>query len=1552
MPPVVSAVVAIGAAIIGSTAVGTAFLGGLSLAGFVGVTLLAGAGAIAAGVMLVSKLMSPDVPGVADTDQSRQVTTKSTVEPIKIIYGEALVSGPLVYVGVSGTDNEDLAHVIALAGHEVEAITDIYLDDEIIANPSGAVTTGTFGPIGGRTMCEVTKHLGTADQVADPGLVAAFSEYGAANRGRGIAYIYTNFRLTADSQELWDKYQPNNIRAIVKGRKIYDPRLDSTAGANPTNSSYIAYSDNPALCVADYLINTHFGMGVLASKVDWGKVVIAANACDVSVLVPGGTQKRFTANGVLFGTDPHMTSLNKLLSSFNGSLIYSGGEYIISAGVYAAPTHTLDENDLAGPISVRTSVERSDRFNAVKTIIIDPLQGHKSVEAPRVQLTAALNRDNGETFEREINLPFTNSSYMAQRIANKLIQMSDQQKLVTFPANLSAMAIAVGDRVNVTVGELNWSNKVFRCMGWAFTDSGIALTLGEDDAGSYADPAVIEYSTITADGVISVGFPGVPDPQSLSAVAGIQSIDVNWTNPAKTSKFSSLVLYASPTNQWSAAVEIGRGLMTSFKHDASTSADPIAAGSQRYYWVRALGVGPTRLTFGDRNPDNDTSTIEATALSNSPDFTDVVDDTPGQIAPSALTLVETTVLGNDGSVLPAVRVSWTPPSDSQYVSFFEVEFKQTSQGEIDYGLTSDAYTSTINYGSVADATTFELNYGGVNEEVVGGDGPYSSINVYGVSTVIAGMRELEEFTFRVRAVTRTGKVSSKITAVITLQGDQVAPAAPSSITATGGIHQIKLDWENPSDSDLSFIEIFENTTNNLGTSALVVQTFADQHTITDVPNLATRYYWLRSSDRSGNFSGYSSVVSATTGKIGLDDLNQGVIDQFAAGDAFGIEPVSTLTGVSGDHIGQVKLLTTTDTLYVWTGTVWSTEIFTASNVDPGAITAASFASGVEPISAVTSLPSPTGYTGPNILFLTTDKKLYRYDSTVPEFTTLVNTADIAGTLGENLFSDTLRPIERVGTLPLTGLVTGRVVMLTTDSKLYRYTGSAWTSAIAAADMTDQLNLATQASGLLPAANAAAELVNGNITINADGTLSGGGAGQATLGGLGAGQVASLDTITETFIDDNAISTAKIQTNAITSNLILAGQIIASKLAVDSVTANSVSANSINTSALISGSVVADSLAVGAVVADKISANAVTTEALDTNSVNASKIIAGSITADEINVTSLFADTAVIGAIQSSSITTSAVVSAIGSFEFISALNIVTGTILASKLDINEIFSNSLVLQKTSAASPVQSVAGETGNITAQTIITAGGIAITSQLPTAVSQLSNDSAFVNSSGAANAAPVQSVAGLTGAITASTLISAGSLVVQGEISNLITGSEVNQNVTSISGGTITTGTINVARINVDGVTISSNGTSLIIKAAGVSTGTIAPNAVTTPANMYTAAYLNTISTSYVTVQSVTFTTTGHWVDVSCMAYLRAVSGSGGHGAFVRVVRDSTVLSQIGTIYVPGSNGTTVSAMITDKNAAAGPHVYKFQIKRTFGSVNLGAGFRYVRAVEIKR
>lgn len=598
----------------------------LTLGAASGVAALAvGAAAIVSSTSIFRGLMDLSLPQ-SDTDKTRQQTVRGTIEPQKLVYGEALVSGPIFFVGVAGTDNDTLYHSIALTGHEVEDITDVYFDNEKILdsqiNGSGQVTAGTYGPTtedSSTFICSINRRLGADSQTVDTFLSSAFSSnWTSAHRSRGISTITTKWVMTDSSQELWDRLTPRDIKALVKGKKdIYDPRLDTSAGANPTNTSYQQWSNNPALCVANYLTDTKFGLSIPASKIDWDAVETAADACDVSVTVPSGTQKRFTANGVLFATDTHRANINKLLSAMNGSLVYSNGIYTIRAGIYAAPTESLTEDQLAGPVTVRTSVERGDRFNTVRPIFIDPAQNHKSVEAPEVALTAAVTRDNNEVLIRDVQLPFTNSSYMAQRIAHKQIQLSDQQVVLNFPTNLSGLRVDVGDRVSVTVAELNYSNKVFRCAAWSFSDTQdgvVNLTLLEDDSGSYADPASNEYSTRAPSGTITQGFRGVPDPQNLTATAGLKNIELNWTNPVNTSKFKEIVIYASPNSSWANKVEIGRTMGTQFIHDASNSADSISAGNTRYYWVRAVayGTGSGSFVESDRNPDNDTSNVFAT----------------------------------------------------------------------------------------------------------------------------------------------------------------------------------------------------------------------------------------------------------------------------------------------------------------------------------------------------------------------------------------------------------------------------------------------------------------------------------------------------------------------------------------------------------------------------------------------------------------------------------------------------------------------------------------------------------------------------------------------------------------------------------------------------------------------------------------------------------------------------------------------------------------------------------------------------------------------------
>jgi len=609
----------------------------IGVVGTYGPTALAviGAATVVAGAVVAKKLID-NIYGVPnlDSDSSRQATVRGTVEPQKLIYGEALVSGPISFVGVAGDENRDLYHAIVLAGHQSTAITDIHFDDKVITNAqiaaNGQVTAGTFGPQSSVTICTIRKLLGT-QTTADSVLNAAFGTINTNEHiGTNLTYIVTKFTLTDDSQEIWDKYLPQNIKALVKGKKIYDPRQDSTstyydasvgvATQRASDSTTWEWSENPVWCLVDYLTDDYFGMNIDLSRIDLAKAVDAADICDTLVDIPNSQQeKRFTCNGVVFGTATHKANINKLLSSMNGMLTYTNGKFVIRAGAFEAVASgmTLNDDHLTGPAKLKTSFERNERFNTITGTFIDPSNNYKEMEFPKVQITSALTRDNNEELRSELKLSMTNSFYMAQRISHKLIQQSDLQKVLTFPTNLAGVNIAVGDRVSVTLSEFNYTNKTFVCLGWNLSESGaggVNVILREDDSASYADLAVGSYSTVTPSGGIAEGFFGVPDPQNLSATALVEGIELDWTNPTNMTHIISIEVFASPNSSWSNAVKVGETLGTQFLHDASNGVDPIADGDERYYWVRArrFPTGTGTDAVSDRNPDSDTSTVNAT----------------------------------------------------------------------------------------------------------------------------------------------------------------------------------------------------------------------------------------------------------------------------------------------------------------------------------------------------------------------------------------------------------------------------------------------------------------------------------------------------------------------------------------------------------------------------------------------------------------------------------------------------------------------------------------------------------------------------------------------------------------------------------------------------------------------------------------------------------------------------------------------------------------------------------------------------------------------------
>ncbi len=404
----------------------------------------------------------------------RSQMIKQPIVSRKIVYGRQKVSGALVYMATTGK-SEFLHMIIAIASNELNSIEEIYFDDnKLTIDGSGNVTA----PSQYNGKAQVLTGTGADDQVANSTIINNTTGFlgtlsgglGANDRFRGIAYIYC--KLTYDVDAF-----PNgipNVSAIVQGKKVLDTRTSATA-----------FSSNPALILRDYLTDASYGLGASADEIDTTSFDAAANICDETVaLAAGGTEKRYEAHGIIDTANQPQQIIEEILSSMAGSLYYSGGKWYLKAGAYTAPSDTLTEDDLTGSISINTKPSRRDNFNAVKGVFLPAEEGNfQPTDYTPITSSVFQAEDNGEQVFTSLDLPFTQSSSMAQRIAKINLYKARQQLVMTLPCKLSAFKYNVGDTIMITLDRFGFSSKVFEITNWQFSsaigDNG-AATLGVD----------------------------------------------------------------------------------------------------------------------------------------------------------------------------------------------------------------------------------------------------------------------------------------------------------------------------------------------------------------------------------------------------------------------------------------------------------------------------------------------------------------------------------------------------------------------------------------------------------------------------------------------------------------------------------------------------------------------------------------------------------------------------------------------------------------------------------------------------------------------------------------------------------------------------------------------------------------------------------------------------------------------------------------------------------------------------------------------------------------
>lgn len=429
-------------------------LGGsfLAASGFLGTFMGSFLVRSAIGIALYALSPKPDV----GKNRGYSVNSRGSALDHQIIYGKAKVGAAIVFDGTTGTNNKFLHRVLAFSGHEIESYDEIYINDAKVTNlePDGNVKEIELpdGTTSDRYdgFVRINKHLGSSNQTADSDLVATFVDWTSDHRLRGIAYLYV--RLKFDS----DKF-PNGVptvTATIKGKKVYDPRTDTTA-----------WSDNPALCLRDYL-TSGYGLNEDSANVDDTLVSTAANVCDQTDTLAGDT--RYTCNGAFTTAQTPYDTINNMITSMGGLIWYAQGEWRMKPAYWVAPTTTFTEDDLRSSIAVKTRHSRRDNFNTIRGTFRGEETNWQDTDYPEVTNAAFLSADGGQESVADIDLPFTDTSVEARRIALIALERNRQQLTVSASFGLRAFRVQVGDVVNLSIDRFGWTQKEFEVVSWTF----------------------------------------------------------------------------------------------------------------------------------------------------------------------------------------------------------------------------------------------------------------------------------------------------------------------------------------------------------------------------------------------------------------------------------------------------------------------------------------------------------------------------------------------------------------------------------------------------------------------------------------------------------------------------------------------------------------------------------------------------------------------------------------------------------------------------------------------------------------------------------------------------------------------------------------------------------------------------------------------------------------------------------------------------------------------------------------------------------------------------
>jgi len=597
----------------------------------------------------------PEIPDTPEVEEIRgtQINKQSNNAQIPVIYGERLVGGTRVFLETSGTDNQYLYGAMVLCEGEINAITEIQVNDSVVtfsgSFADGVQITSNDSKLG--TTFVLQPFYGTDGQSASS-LLTTLTSWTSNHKLSGLCYIA--FRFTWDA----DKYTSiPTIKVKVQGKKVstYDSGGNETTGV---------YSTNPVWCLLDFLRNTRYGKGIDINDIDISSFYSASQIAVTQVTPYSGASdiNLFDCNAVINTNKKIIDNVKVFLKGMRGLMPYVQGKFKLLIESTGTATFTLNEDNIIGGIKLE-SERKNEKYNRVLVNYVNPEKNYQvdtvvypETDAEHQTLKTA---DDGFLQEGNVVLDTITSPYQALEFGKIILNRSRNNLKLGLTANYESLDLAIGDIVNVTSAILGMTNKPFRVSGMSLNSNFTAsLSLQEHQDSWYTFDEKTQVATVP-----DTSF---PDPFTVQPPASISLADdlVEYNDGTVITRL--LITVGASTDQFVTDYEIE--VKQTLDKDGNAVVDDYRIVSQgkslEYQLINAIDGA----TYEVRARGINSLGVKSTYVTGTHKVIGATEP------PANVTEFSISLIGSD-----QMQLSWLPVADLD-VESYEIRYQKVSSG--------------------------------------------------------------------------------------------------------------------------------------------------------------------------------------------------------------------------------------------------------------------------------------------------------------------------------------------------------------------------------------------------------------------------------------------------------------------------------------------------------------------------------------------------------------------------------------------------------------------------------------------------------------------------------------------------------------------------------------------------------------------------------------------------------------------------------------------------------------------------------------------------------